>query len=235
VSVIEEKSDLIPVHSLTEWIDEYLLSDVIHKIKNGLGGIGGFATLLDRDIKTNDPRKRFIQRIQDGVVYVNEIAVNLMTLVRDKSIHIDKVRIHYLLKEELRNRIGEDIDWNQKVIIDPEFMSGKVEIQSDQDVVREIIYQSISFVKYLKGNIKTVHVKSIGNNSIQIEFIIHTGKVDFGQKQEDLYEILRNIESVEARLSLAIIIRMVELLKGSVMIHSISHLQKSLIISLLRG
>ena len=43
------------------------LSDVVHKIKNNLGGISGFASLLERELRPNDPRKKLLHRIIDGV------------------------------------------------------------------------------------------------------------------------------------------------------------------------
>ena len=58
------------------------LSDVVHKIKNNLGGIGGFASLLERDFERSDPRKRLLQRIIDGVHRLNDFVIHLMTLVQ---------------------------------------------------------------------------------------------------------------------------------------------------------
>jgi nitrogen-specific signal transduction histidine kinase len=55
-----------------------LLTEVIHKIKNSLGGIGGFAALLERDLGPDDPRTNLAQRIQNGVVRMNDFVVDLM-------------------------------------------------------------------------------------------------------------------------------------------------------------
>jgi hypothetical protein len=59
-----------------------LLTEVVHKIKNSLGGMGGFAALLERDLGPDDPRTPLARRIQDGVIRTNDFVVNLMTYLQ---------------------------------------------------------------------------------------------------------------------------------------------------------
>ena len=61
-------------------VNQKLFADAVHSIKNSLGGIAGFAALLDRDLDSEDPKKRLTQRIQDGVMRVNDMVVSLMLL-----------------------------------------------------------------------------------------------------------------------------------------------------------
>jgi len=44
-----------------------MAATVAHEIRNPLGGIGGFAKLLQRDIPEDDPRRRLSERIIEGV------------------------------------------------------------------------------------------------------------------------------------------------------------------------
>ncbi len=59
-----------------------MAATVAHEIRNPLGGIGGFAGLLARDIPENDPRHRLVDRIQEGVGSLNRIVTNLLNYTR---------------------------------------------------------------------------------------------------------------------------------------------------------
>ena len=51
---------------------------VAHEVKNPLGGIRGFADLLDRDLADGDPRKRLVKKIIEGVEALDRIVLGLL-------------------------------------------------------------------------------------------------------------------------------------------------------------
>ena len=43
-----------------------MAATVAHEVRNPLGGIAGFAALLERDLEPEDPRKRLVNKIIEG-------------------------------------------------------------------------------------------------------------------------------------------------------------------------
>ena len=61
---------------------EQMAATIAHEIRNPLGGIAGFAALLERDLDVKDPRRRLVKRIIEGVSTLNDIVTNLLTYTR---------------------------------------------------------------------------------------------------------------------------------------------------------
>lgn len=64
-----------------------MAATVAHEVKNPLGGISGFADLLDRDIREGDSRKPYVKKVIEGVDILNRIVMNLLDYTR--SIKLD--------------------------------------------------------------------------------------------------------------------------------------------------
>ena len=64
-----------------------MAATVAHEVKNPLGGISGFADLLNRDIEEGDPRKNYVRKVIEGVDILNRIVMNLLDYTR--SIKLD--------------------------------------------------------------------------------------------------------------------------------------------------
>jgi PAS domain S-box-containing protein len=76
---------------------------VAHEIRNPLGGIGTYAALLERDLERNDPRRKLVINIMQGIATLNKIVTNL--LVYTRPMHGDFQRVH------LQEVIGEIADF----------------------------------------------------------------------------------------------------------------------------
>jgi len=214
-------------------VDENFLSDVIHKIKNGLGGIGGFAALLERDLETNDPRQRLVHRIQDGVNKVNEVVVNLMTLVRDIEPSFKKVKLQSLLKEMLKDS-WEGEKSIPEISYHPNLKDVKVELWGDPQVIRKILSHAIRFTDLVKGKIEVIRVSPHTKKKVNVEFCFLNGTLPKDTSQ-NIVKLMNDCQPIEARLLLAIVLKMVTLHGGRVSIISYTKNQKALMIQLPRG
>ena len=59
-----------------------MAAGVAHEIRNPLGGIGGLAGLLEKDLDTDDPRRRLASRIVAGVQSLNHVVTSLLDFTR---------------------------------------------------------------------------------------------------------------------------------------------------------
>lgn len=62
-----------------------MAATVAHEIRNPLGGIAGYATLLLRDIPADDPRRAHVMSIVDGAGRLEAVVTGLLLLARDES------------------------------------------------------------------------------------------------------------------------------------------------------
>ena len=90
LGVVELFSDLREIKKLQEEVQQSrtlatlgeMAGQVAHELRNPLGGIGGFAALLDRDLEREDPRRKLVQKIIEGVSRLNKTATNLLVYTR---------------------------------------------------------------------------------------------------------------------------------------------------------
>lgn len=61
---------------------------IAHEIRNPLGGIGGFAGLLERDMDVDDPNRRLVKKIIDGVASLNKMVTSLLNYTRPVQINL---------------------------------------------------------------------------------------------------------------------------------------------------
>lgn len=74
---------------------------VAHEVKNPLGGIRGFADLLDRDLPEGDPRKRLVKKITEGVETLDRIVLSLLEGMKPIKINPHQVEIRKFVDEAI--------------------------------------------------------------------------------------------------------------------------------------
>jgi len=65
-----------------------MAASVAHEIRNPLGGIRGFASLLARDIETGDPRLRLVDKILEGVKNLDSVVTELLEYTRPMDLQV---------------------------------------------------------------------------------------------------------------------------------------------------
>jgi PAS domain S-box-containing protein len=78
-----------------------MASSFAHQVRSPLGGIAGFASLLDRDLPEGDYRRRYIQKLLEGVSHLNRIITSLATYVTPIKPRFQAVPLRTFLTEVL--------------------------------------------------------------------------------------------------------------------------------------
>ena len=66
---------------------------IAHEIRNPLGGIGGFAGLLERDMNVDDPNRRLVKKIISGVASLNKMVTSLLNYTRPLQINLRPIDV----------------------------------------------------------------------------------------------------------------------------------------------
>lgn len=88
---------------------------VAHEIRNPLGAMGIWAGVLQRDLDADDPRKKTLDRIVEGLSRLNRIVSSLLVYCRPVKAQVRDVNLHEVLSEIVNfveieiERLGRDV------------------------------------------------------------------------------------------------------------------------------
>lgn len=72
---------------------------IAHQVRNPLAAIGGFASLLKRDMAPDDPRQRLVDNITRGTQRLNETVTALLNFARQEELQREVISLVSLLEE----------------------------------------------------------------------------------------------------------------------------------------
>jgi PAS domain S-box-containing protein len=76
-----------------------MAASVAHEIRNPLGGVRGFASLLCRDLAKDDPRHDFAQQIADGAEVINRLITQVLNYARPLQLRLEPCCLKTLCEE----------------------------------------------------------------------------------------------------------------------------------------
>ncbi len=107
LGAIEVFSDLTEVKRLESQVRRMhtlaalgeMAATVAHEIRNPLGGIASFANLLERDLVADDPSRRLVGKITEGVARLNRIVSSLLSYTRPLNLNTQPVDLAQAVEE----------------------------------------------------------------------------------------------------------------------------------------
>lgn len=177
--------------------------EVIHKIKNKLGAISGFVTLLERDAIADPANARLFQKIQDGIIQLNDLLISFMKLFQEH----EPIFTEFDLVQVIRSA-WNDFETTEAFV--PKLKNTQLDlgrfplyILSDAEQWREMVQQLLFFGGTVMRELNSFLLKPEDTNVIQIQLL---GKGDFPKEEslgDDISQwMLCAHFPIEARLAL---------------------------------
>ena len=199
-----------------------MAATVAHEIRNPLGGIGGFARLLQRDLPEGDPRRRLADRVIEGVGSLNKIVTNLLAYTKPMETQLSDVEIAPWL-DDLADWCRDEASAQEileiEVVVDvePRVRMGRF----DPDKLRQVMLNlALNALQALpgKGRIRFSARRAPG--------LLILGIQDNGEgiPQETITEIFNPFFTTKENgtgLGLAIVRKIVELHGGNLFVESV--------------
>jgi two-component system sensor histidine kinase HydH len=112
---------------------------VVHELKNPLGGIRGFAELLDRDLEEGDRRKRSVRKIMEGVDTMDGIVKSLLDFSKPVKLNPRKVEMAKLIDEVISFFAMDQSQKKTAIRITRNYHPDEVSCQLDTERFRQIL------------------------------------------------------------------------------------------------
>jgi signal transduction histidine kinase len=112
---------------------------VVHELKNPLGGIRGFAELLDRDLEEGDPRRRSVQKIMQGADAMDRMVKSLLDFSKPVKLSARKVEMAGIIDEAISFFEMDDSQKNSDVRIARNYHQAEVWCELDREQFRQVL------------------------------------------------------------------------------------------------
>ncbi len=198
-----------------------MAGQVAHEIRNPLGAIAGFAALLDRDLDEQDPRKRLVRKIIEGVGNMDRIVGNLVFLARPVKPNIKRINLKWLLGDVINHVLFENREETKSVLFERKFPKAPVQIFADPHLFQQMFLHLLRNAYQASPDGGKVEVRlqrpAAGGTRITVR--------DFGEGipldvQDRLFHPFASGRHRGAGLGLAIVRKIVELHKGQIDVKS---------------
>ncbi|MBB64455.1 MAG: two-component sensor histidine kinase [Waddliaceae bacterium] len=134
-----------------------MAASVAHEIRNPLGGIRGFASLLVRDLEDESHLQNMAKYIVSGAEVLDRLVSNVLHYARPYQMQIEELNIRTLI-EDTAQMIRADHELNEKVKLNVEIHDPELRISIDASLIRAALLNLIVNAVHAseKGNIVTL-------------------------------------------------------------------------------
>ncbi len=147
IGVVETFNDISEIRNLQRRVTQVetlaalgeMAANVAHEIRNPLGGIGGFAGLLDRKLAKDDPNRKLIKPIVEGVSRLNVIVSDLLSFTRPQKLNPVKVCLQDTLQEIIdffQISLG---NMDKDVELKKQFPEKEIQVYLDSQLFQQIV------------------------------------------------------------------------------------------------
>ncbi len=210
VKTFQDLSELIALREQVRQVDRLaavgeMAATVAHEIRNPLGGIRGFASFLAEDTAEDDPKRRLVDKVLQGVASLERVVNDLLEYTRPVELSlrpspcagIIQTAIGFVQYDPKRISILVEADPEIRVLADP----GQV-----QQVLLNVLLNSVQSIE----DTGEIHLRTQADDSFVDITIRDTG---CGMDEEQLQQIFSPFFTTKERgtgLGLAVCRKIVE-------------------------
>ncbi len=131
---------------------------VAHEIRNPLGGIEGFASLLKRDLADNPKHLQLLEKIISGVRHLNQFIGGLLTFSKPIPIHPRAVDLNLAIHKAIHySGKNEELDKYPQVSILTQ-TDEEIHLSTDPDLIQQLLINLLLNAFQIMNNEGTVKI-----------------------------------------------------------------------------
>jgi PAS domain S-box-containing protein len=212
-----------------------MAATVAHEVRNPLGGIAGFAAILEKDLSENDPRRKWVKKIIEGVENLNRIVINLLNYTKVVKFSPNKVDFLRFLDDTLNFFLMDLSAQTRNIEIiknyPPEKFECLIDVEQFRQVVLNLLRNSVQAlpeggkIEVLTRPIKDKVIFKISDSGVGMD----------EQTQKQLFNPFFTTKEGGTGLGLSTVKKIVDAHKGEIEIESEKSKGTTVTVSLPRG
>lgn len=209
-------------------VRERLLGDATHRMKNWMGGITGFAALLMKDLEEQPGCYAMANRISENILRLDTFLLDLMMIIRERKLNLEQVDVPSACREVFSGYFADDEETAIPVPFDLVMEVKKISISADPIVFRNALYHSLRFTDIVSKKIHSVILTTVTDEILLTFTFIPDVSVD--HCFNNIIQGMGELESIDARMSLAACIKLINLHGGHVFFEKDGNTRRCLVL-----
>jgi len=197
-----------------------MAATVAHEIRNPLGGIGGYASLLARSIPPEDPKRKYVDKIIGGISSLNKIVGNLLAYTRKTNLQKQNTDLVAWAEAILAHAEIEIEKERKQLFIERNFptesLNAEIDAERLQQVMLNLLMNAIQAIE-TEGKISV----GIGSNQKFAEITVaDTGNGIEPEHLKNIFTPFFTTKEQGTGLGLAIVKKIIDLHEGEITVES---------------
>jgi PAS domain S-box-containing protein len=229
LGAVEIFSDVSKIKALEEEMQQTrtmaalgeMSATVAHEIRNPLGAMGMWADLLEKDLPEDDPRRKTLGKIVEGLGRLNKIVSNLLVFTRPIKAEFRRVDIVRTVRE-IVDFVRIEIDrLERNITVDSPKLKVKIEVLADPEKIGQVILNlCLNAIQAMPEKGKLTVIIEDGGKGYAILTVRDTGSGIDSESLEKIFDPFFTTKENGTGLGLAIVNKYVESHSGYIDIAS---------------